>query len=234
MPTNHTGSAAGLTDADPIVVSNPNDGEDLTAASNATAPSKLADFLTLAKTLFGRLAAANTWALAQIFSGAVTVAGTLTANGQTDINGNVSLATNKTMTLFGDSKISSQSNPAANTGVTNQLHAKNMPKAWALVEITAGPAITLKAGFNIAGVSASGNAVQIDFADDLANNDFGADVTDMNFQAAGTNPIIHGVSTKTTSAVYISATQWASGAWATINLPTSTGRLFSVHVFGEQ
>lgn len=68
MPTNHTGDATGLADADPIIVSNPNDGEALTAASNSSAPSKLADFLTLAKTLFGRLATLNTWALKQTFS----------------------------------------------------------------------------------------------------------------------------------------------------------------------
>jgi hypothetical protein len=93
MPTTHTGSAAGITDADPIDVSNPNDGEDLTAASNSTATNKLADFIAWVKTAFAKLAGNQTWTGINTYSVDVIWPGR-TITGAASLGSNWSAASN--------------------------------------------------------------------------------------------------------------------------------------------
>ena len=65
-------------------------------------------------------------------------------------------------------KISLADNPAATTGVTNKLCAKNLPKAWARIQLNGTATPTIQNGFNIASVSAGVGGLSVSIADDLA------------------------------------------------------------------
>lgn len=68
MPTSYTGSAGSHAVTDAVTISDPNDGELASAASNDSAPKTLADFIKFILDTAGFLAVARTWTAIQTFS----------------------------------------------------------------------------------------------------------------------------------------------------------------------
>jgi hypothetical protein len=144
MPANYTGDPAAITARQAVVVSNPVDGDALTAASNNAAIATLADILKYAMDKMGIIDTASTWTALQTMSAGLTVsAGTTTVQA---LNGGASslgaITTSGNVTLTG-------SNPAANTPFTDVLTPTNIPKAWGKWTTDAADGIVLDAGFNV-------------------------------------------------------------------------------------
>lgn len=222
MPTTHTGDATGLADADPIAVSNPNDGEALTAASNASAPSKLADFIALVKTLFGKLAGNNTWTGTQTLSNAGV---THPIAGHVSIGHTLAVtegATIESVRLTGTPA-------AATTPFTDTLTVKNTCKAHGKIEWTGGGP-TLVDGFNVASVTTASGQLKVLFGDAMADDDYTVVLTP---EGAVDLHGIQGGVLKDPTFFRVEGNHWNGSGFTSINYSAFTGVLYFV-VFGAQ
>lgn len=85
------------------------------------------------------------------------------------------------------------SNPAATEAITNQLRAKNIPKAWGTISKLAGAnPVVLNGGFNIASVSGTSDILQVNFAAALADEDYAVVIGSGTPPAWGACPIYQG------------------------------------------
>lgn len=135
--------------------------------------SALATFNAGIATTTAAISGALTAASAAI-SGNATVGGTLGVTGQTTLTGqlnmndNAVLASGKALSLISTAKITSASNPTKTTAIVNEMHAKTLVKAWALVDInhTAGASVTegLNMGVVTIGPAADFHVIRANFA----------------------------------------------------------------------
>ena len=63
-------------------------------------------------------------------------------------------------------------NPGATTGITNQLRAKNLVKAWAKIELNSGADPTLDDGFNVSSVTSTTAYVEVNIADNMNDTEY--------------------------------------------------------------
>lgn len=75
MPTNYNGNPSGLTAGDTVTISDPDDAELASAASNALAPKKLADYVQFILNASGFLGVARTWTAIQTFTNTIKATG---------------------------------------------------------------------------------------------------------------------------------------------------------------
>lgn len=150
--------------------------------------------LTALEATFGQLAAANTWAANQTFSGDLQVDGTVTVDGDINGNGTTTLQTTNagvtqvsTLHSFGAATIDGTltaganvpmtgSNPSSSTAFANTLTKKNLCKAWG-VGVSDGlgggnASVSLADGFNITSITVNGNAMRVTLAQAMANTNY--------------------------------------------------------------
>lgn len=202
-------------------------------------------FNNLVVTGTATLAALNAASLA--LSGALTVAGAATLNGASVVNGTLRAAnslwisTAKAIILEGTAKLVIASNPAVGTAILNEIHAKSVAKAWVFFHTDGAGGVVIDGGLNVSSVVLeSGARFRVNFAQAMANANFGAHVTSSSSnESLGCTGKAVGSATFTIGQ-YVSVSG-SGGAASTWTSPPSGGYLLStankyyqVCIFGEQ
>lgn len=125
------------------------------------------------------------------------------------------------------------SNPAVGTGFSNTVTPKNICKAWAVVQVTAGPTMSLVEGFNISGINSATNDIQLTFATAMTDAHYAVNVSDLAFTTAIATLL--GVTERNAGSLKVGSQIFNSGStWSVNTLPTAVGTVFSVAVYGAQ
>lgn len=99
----------------------------------------------------------------------------LATNAPAGVAGNISARNGNIFFPNAQSALGSDTNPPATQGHINELKAKNTPKVWGSVQT--GLVLSLLDGFNLASVAYSGNDLVVTIQSDLANTNYGVNVT---------------------------------------------------------
>lgn len=129
------------------------------------------------------------------------------------------------------------SDPAAGTGFTDTVTAKNVTKMWADITVpTAAGNCTLNDGFNVGtpGVNSSG-VVSIPIVDDMATGNYCVSIT--NQDNGGTGDWFWYVITKTANSVSVGVNSWNGSAIAAQPIggqPSAVAGRFMIQITGAQ
>lgn len=174
---------------------------------------------------------AHTWTATQTFSG-LAVTDVIAAKGLQveDPAGQIGVVTARRVAMLGTVVGTDGANPAAEVAISNELRAKNMPKAWGSVISNSPQPTHVADGFNAASVAVDvgTNKVRVTFGTAMDNANYAVMLTSGTPPEAGAVPVF----SSPKNAGYFDVT-WVKSGGGVVSINSSTWQ-FDFVVFGKQ